>query len=75
MDAQEQVARIERAQEETRRFAAEMHDLTAKQSKLAAEALKLARDTMLAPWRVMAASAAATATLIGAGAALAKLFP
>lgn len=39
----EQVARIERAQEETRKFVAEQH-------KLMAEGNKLNRDRWLAPW-------------------------
>jgi hypothetical protein len=42
MDMLEQVARIERAQEETRKFVAEQH-------KLLAEAAKLNRDRWLAP--------------------------
>lgn len=74
MDQTEQLARIERTQEETRKFAAESHKLAAEQSKLAAETLKLARDTMLAPWQIIATSVAATAGLLVAGATLAKLF-
>ena len=42
LDLKEQIARIERAQAETRKFAAE-------QNKLAAEAAKLGRDRWLAP--------------------------
>jgi hypothetical protein len=67
MDLQEQVAGIERAQAETRKFVAESNELTA-------EMFKLALEHMLAPRQVAAASVAATAALIGAGATLAKLF-
>lgn len=42
LDIQEQVARIERSQEETRKFVAEQH-------KLIAEAAKLERDRRMAP--------------------------
>ena len=47
LDRQEQVARIERAQEETRKFAAEQH-------KLAAEAAKLRVDRFTAPLVILA---------------------
>lgn len=46
MDQQEQVARIERMQEETRKFVAEQH-------KLMAERGKLSRDIVLAPWQLV----------------------
>ena len=52
LDLQEQVARIERAQEETRKFVAEQH-------KLIAESAKLERDRRLAPIVI-------TATTLGA---------
>ena len=79
-DLEEQRARINRAQEETRKFAAEQHKLTAEftklsaeQNKLAAEVLKLGRDHALAPWQLVLSSMAAGAALFGAGAAFIKL--
>ena len=57
LDIQEQVARIERAQEETRKFVAEQH-------KLIAEAAKLERDRRLAPIILISGTVAA---LIAAG--------
>ena len=64
LDIQEQVARIERAQEETRRFVAEQH-------KLIAEAAELERAPRLAPIIVISGTIAA---LIAAGiGALGKL--
>lgn len=59
----EQVARIERQQEETRKFVAEQHKLTAEASKLAAEAMKLQRDTRLAPWLAAGAVAGGVVTI------------
>ncbi|WP_018261867.1 hypothetical protein [Methylobacterium sp. WSM2598] len=66
LDIAEQVARILRSQEETQKFAAE-------QRKLIAEASKLERDRMLAPWQIVMSSMAAGAALFGAGAAFIKL--
>ncbi|WP_316219052.1 hypothetical protein [Bradyrhizobium sp. SZCCHNR2026] len=66
MDQQEQIARIERAQEETRKFAAEQH-------KLSAETRKITRDTNLAPWQLVLSAMTAGAALFGAGAAFTKL--
>jgi hypothetical protein len=43
LDIREQIARIDRAREETLKFTAEQHKLTA-------EAAKLGRDRLLAPW-------------------------
>ena len=64
LDIQEQVARIERAQEETRTFVAEQHTLIA-------EAAKRERDRRLAPIIVISGTVAA---LIAAGVGvLAKL--
>ncbi len=60
MDQQEQVARIERMQEETRKFAAEQR--------------KLSREATLAPWQVAIGGMTAGAALFGAGAAFMKLF-
>jgi hypothetical protein len=43
LDIREQIARIDRAREETLKFTAEQHKLTA-------EAAKLGPDRLLAPW-------------------------
>ncbi len=56
------VARIERAQAETRKFVAEHDKLAAERSKLDAEALKLRRDRFLAPALALAATLGAIAT-------------
>ncbi len=55
IDLREQLAQIDRAQAETRKFVAE-------QSKLIAEASKLNRERVLAPWL---ASAAVIGGLLG----------
>ena len=60
MDQQEQIARIERAQEETRKFAAETR--------------KINREWALAPWQIIITAMTAGAALFGAGAAFTKLF-
>lgn len=57
LDLQEQVARIERAQEETRKFAAEQHKLTA-------EAAKLNRDRFWVPILAIASAIAAGLSLL-----------
>ncbi|MBH5372203.1 hypothetical protein [Bradyrhizobium glycinis] len=67
MDQQDQVARIERMQEETRKFVAEQHNLMAERGKLS-------RDMVLAPWQIAVAGMTAEAALFGAGAAFMKLF-
>lgn len=59
LDLQEQIARIDRAQAETRKFVAE-------QNKLAAEAAKLGRDRWLAPAVVISSSLAAIAATVAA---------
>jgi hypothetical protein len=59
MDQQEQIARIEKTQEETRKFAAETRKIT--------------RDWALAPWQMAITGMAAGAALFGAGAAFMKL--
>lgn len=59
MDQVEQVTRIERMQEETRKFAAETR--------------KVSRDTVLAPWQLVVTAMAAGGALFGAGAAFMKL--
>ncbi len=48
-DLEEQLARIRRSNEETRKFVAEQHKLMEKAGKLTAEAAKLNRDRKLAP--------------------------
>ena len=65
LDLAELVARIERQQEETRKFIAEQHKLAAERDKLAAEALKLHRDRVLAPWQVAVVTLGGLAALVG----------
>ncbi len=48
-DLEEQLARIRRANEETRKFVAQQHKLMEEAGKLTAEAAKLNRDRKLAP--------------------------
>ena len=48
-DLKEQIGRMELAQEETRKFAAEQHKLAAETLRLGAETAKLSRDRLLAP--------------------------
>ncbi|MBC7580785.1 MAG: hypothetical protein H7312_26010 [Tardiphaga sp.] len=67
MDFQEQVARIERMQEETRKFTAEQHRLIAEQTKLG-------RDRALSGWPLVIAGMIAGAALVGATAALIKFW-
>ncbi len=57
LDIQEQIARIQRSQEETNKFVAEQH-------KLMAEGDKYRRDRFLAPVLVAAAVSGAVATLL-----------
>jgi hypothetical protein len=59
LEVAEQVARIERMQEETRKFVAEQH-------KLIAEAAKLRRDHGLAPWLLVVAGAGGAAGFLAA---------
>ena len=66
LDLREQLARIDRAQEETRKFVAEQH-------KLDAEAMKLQRDRSFLPWTVAATLLGAGAALFAAGAGFIKL--
>jgi hypothetical protein len=65
-DLDEQIGRIRRAREESEKF-------VAKQRKLMAEAMKLERDRMLAPWQVALSGMAAGAAFFGAGAAFIKI--
>jgi hypothetical protein len=60
MDQVEQVARIERMQEETRKFAAETRKVT--------------RDYTLAGWQLVIAGMTAGGALVGATAAFIKVF-
>ena len=87
MNLAEIVARIERAQAETRKFVAEHDKLAAEQSKfmaehgklsaeqfkLNAEALKLGRDRFLAPFALAVTSLGAGAALFAAAQALLRL--
>ncbi len=66
LNVEQQLAQIARAREETRKFIAEQH-------KLMAEAGKLDRDRLLAPFQIVVGSMAAGAALFGAGAAFVKL--
>ena len=63
-----------RLEAETRKLMAEAGKLNAEEYKLAAERAKLASDTRFSPWLLLAQGALAAAALMGAGAALAKLF-
>lgn len=65
-DLQEQLGRIRRAREESEKFVAE-------QRKLTAEAAKLDRDRMVAPWQIALSGMAAGAAFFGAGAAFIKI--
>lgn len=65
-DLEEQLGRIRRAREESEKFVAE-------QRKLTAEAAKLDRDRMLAPWQIALSGMAAGAAFFGAGAAFVKI--
>lgn len=60
LDLREQIARIDRMQEETRKFAAEHR--------------KIDRDDTLAGWQVAIAGMTAGAALVGATAAFIKIF-
>ena len=66
-DFEEQRVRILRAIEESEKF-------TAEEKKLRAEEAKLRRDTELMPRAMIFQAMLATAALLGAGAAIAKLF-
>jgi hypothetical protein len=58
LDLREQIARIDRAIEETHKF-------TAESRKLEAEARKLDRDRRLAPWQVAVVTMGGIAALVG----------
>jgi hypothetical protein len=65
-DLREQIARIDRAQEETREFVSEQH-------RLHVEARKRRRDRRFLPWTVVAALPGAGAAPFAAGAGIVKL--
>ncbi len=56
LELDELISRIERQQEETRKFVSEQHKLMAEADKLRAEERKLGRDRFLAPWLVIVAT-------------------
>ena len=62
LNLRELIARIDRQQEETRKFVAEQHKLTAEAAKLASEAAKLDRDRSLSPWLAFGAMAGGVVT-------------
>jgi hypothetical protein len=66
LEVEELVSRIERQQEETRKFVAEQH-------KLMAEGSKLQRNRAILPWTVAATLLGAGAALFAAGAGFVKL--
>jgi hypothetical protein len=65
---------IEELNQESARIEAETRKLMAEANKLAAERLKLEADREVLPWSMVFQAMLATAALLGAGAALAKLF-
>ena len=74
LDFEEQRVRILRAIEEVEKFAAESRKLNAEQFKLASERAKLDAETRFSPWLLVVQCTLAAAAIMGAGAALAKLF-
>ena len=66
LDLQEQIARIDRAQAETRKFVAE-------QNKLASEQAKMDRERFALPFQVMISGMAAGGALVAGTVALMKL--
>jgi hypothetical protein len=77
-DLNRQSARLEaesrKLRAEAEKLNAEQYKLVAEQYKLEAERFKLDRDKALSPWLLLAQGLIAGAALVGAGAALAKLF-
>ncbi len=67
LDFQEQIARIRKTQEEVDKFAAETR-------KVVADMIKTQAETKIMPWSTIFQAMLATAALLGAGAALAKVF-
>jgi hypothetical protein len=68
----ELVARIERQQEETRKFVSEQHKLQAEAEKLASTARKFDRERGLAPWQATAITIGSVAALLASIVSLAK---
>ena len=66
------MARIERQQEETRKFVSAQHKLNAEADKLASEARKLDRDRGLGPWQATAIAVGSIAALVASMVSLAK---
>ncbi len=71
LDLAEQVARVERSQEKTRKFVAEQHKLMAEQSKLPAETVTLRVSHFVTP---TAAVVATIGALIAAAPVLTRSF-
>ncbi|WP_375286358.1 hypothetical protein [Sphingomonas sp.] len=67
LDLQEQIARIRKTQEEVDKFAAETR-------KIVADMIKAQAETKILPLAAVFQAMLATAALLGAGAAIAKLF-
>ena len=63
-----------RLEAETRKLMAEASKLNAEQYKLSAERMKLETDARFSPWLFVVQCTLASAAIMGAGAALAKLF-
>ena len=63
-----------RLEAETRKLMAEAAKLNAEEYKLSAERAKLAADARFSPWLFVVQCTLAAAAIMGAGAALAKLF-
>jgi hypothetical protein len=74
VELKEWLAQIDRAQEETRKFAQEQHKLVQEALKLGAEAAKLNQDRGSAPLQMVVTAVGAGAALFVAGAAFTKLF-
>ena len=74
LDFEEQRVRIVRAIEDVEKFAAESRKLNAEQLKLAAERAKLEGEAKVVTFATVFQGLIAVAALLGAGAAIAKLF-
>jgi hypothetical protein len=67
LDLEEQLVRIQHAREESEKFSAETR-------RIVADMLKSQAETKILPWSTIFQAMLATAALLGAGAAVAKLF-
>ena len=67
LDLEEQLVRIQRAREESEKFSAETR-------RIVAEMLKAQAETKILPFTAIFQAMLASAALLGAGAAIAKLF-